>query len=80
MKIDGEVEWRKDGYGKEHHALYLGDLYVGHIMHNTHPDHHPGEWRGWFMSDDDGNETGWFQSAEEARSSVEKALFTAIKF
>lgn len=81
MHIGAEIEWRKDGFGKEAHALFLGDLYVGHINGQSQfASYKPNQWRGWFMSDDDGNETGWFPTAEEARGSVEKALFTAIKF
>lgn len=79
MKIAAEIEWRKDGFGKEAHALYLGGLCVGTIMNSTHPDYHCGEWRGWFMSDDSGDETGWFATAEDARASVEKVLFAAIQ-
>ncbi len=78
MKIAAEIEWRKDGWGREASALYLGALYVGEIMQCTHPDHHLGEWRGWFMQDDSGDETGWFDTAELARASVEKRLFDAI--
>ena len=79
MRIGAQIEWRKDCWGKEAHALYLGDLCVGCIMSGS-TNHHFGEWRGWFNSDDEGNETGWFAAAEEARHSVEKALFAAIKF
>jgi hypothetical protein len=79
MKIGVEIEWRKDCYGREASALYLGGLYVGSIIPGM-TKHHPGKWRGWFMSDDDGNETGWFDSPNKARDSVEKALFAAIKF
>lgn len=82
MRIGAQIEWRKDCWGKEARALYLGDLCCGSIMENTaHKSHKPGTpWRGWFSDDDEGNETGWFATAEEARASVEKALFAAIKF
>lgn len=109
MNIGAEVEWRKDSYGHEAHALYLGELYVGHIMrvvpgqwrnwghlNETDPDPEVEKrhqerreyyesrdltpWRGWFMKDDDGDEIGFFATAEEARGSVEKHLFSAIKF
>jgi hypothetical protein len=77
MQIGAQIEWRKDCYGHEAQALYLGDLCVGSILHSTH---RTDGWRGWFSNDDEGNETGWFNSAEEARTSVEKTLFAAIKF
>lgn len=80
MKIAAEIEWRKDGFGKDACALYLGGLCVGHIMGvSTHPPHLAGQWRGWFMDDDDGHATGWFPTAEQARTSVEAKLFDAIK-
>lgn len=80
---DGErlppIEWRADCFGKSFHALFLGGLYVGSIMQATHSiTQHPGEWRGWFMDDDDGNETGWFVTADEARASVEAKLRAAL--
>lgn len=73
------AKWKKDTWGKEAHALFIGGLYVGSIMesHAT-STHHPGEWRGWFMSDDDGDETGWFPTADAARHSVEKKLAEAL--
>jgi len=80
LAVPAEVEWRKDGFGNEASALYLGELYVGHIM-GTGPwaKTKPNQWRGWFNSDDDGAETGWFATQEEARASVEVALFRALK-
>jgi|SRR6185437_2111763 len=73
---DAVIEWRKDCWGVERQALYLGGLYVGHIM--TPPKGRP-KWRGWFMNDDEGNETGWFDTSDEARVSVEEALRRALK-
>jgi hypothetical protein len=77
MKIAAEIEWRKDGFGHDAQALYLGNLCAGHIMFwSKRPD---AKWRGWFMNDDEGGATGWFETAELARASVEKALFDAIQ-
>lgn len=81
MLIGAQIEWRKDGFGRDAQALYLGDLCVGHIQSPyKHSPTHPQEWRGWFMSDEDGDATGYFQTAEDARHSVEQKLFAAIKF
>lgn len=79
MKIAAEIEWRKDGFGKDHQALYLGGLWVGSIMYLTDRNGLGTTWRGWFNCDDDGDETGWFPTAEEARTSVEQKLFNAIQ-
>lgn len=79
MKIGAEIEWRKDCWGKDARALYLGGLCVGSIMPGSQI-YKDGQWLGWFSNDDEGNETGWFPTAEEARASVEKALFAAIIF
>ena len=75
----GEVafEWRTDSFGHTRHALYLGDLYVGEIQAVGKIDA-PDKWRGWFMSDGDGNDTGWHPTADEARTSVESALRAAL--
>lgn len=65
-------EWRG-----EH--LYFGKLYVGSInkwINSSSPRH--GMWRGWFMSEEDGSETGWFATADEARASIETALADAL--
>lgn len=72
------AEWRRDAWGKERHALYLGKLYVGSIMYYQGSEMNGGDWRGWFMSDDDGDSTGWFVTDYEARASVEAALATAL--
>jgi hypothetical protein len=81
MLIGAQIEWRKDCFGRDAGALYLGDLCVGCIQGNSDTAQwHPGEWRGWFQSDEDGEQTGYFKTAEEARHSVEKKLFDAIKF
>lgn len=70
-------EWRADCWGHERCSYYLGALYVGSIMPGS-GTYHPGEWRGWFMSDDEGGETGWFATADEARKSVEVMLRASI--
>lgn len=71
------VEWKKDCHGHDARALYLGALFVGSIMPGF-STHHPDEWRGWFMQDEDGEETGWFKTENEARISVEDKLREAI--
>lgn len=70
------TEWKADSWGHERCALYLGALYVGHIQRGAH--NHFGKWRGWFMSDEDGADTGWFDTDDEARKSVENLLRAAI--
>lgn len=81
MKIAAEIEWKTDGFGREHRALYLGGLCVGHIMElASYKDYgFAGPFRGWFMNDDDGSETGYFMTEEDARASVELKLFEAIQ-
>lgn len=78
MKFEAQLEWRKDCFGRQQHALFLGALYAGEIMQSTMKEHHLGEWRGWFMGDDSGYETGWFPTAEQARQSVETYLLKAL--
>ena len=70
-----KVEWRKDAFGHEDCALYLGDLYVGCIMHGAP---HRKAWRAWFMSGDDGAEVGWYPTDALARRAVEDRLSAAL--
>jgi hypothetical protein len=65
--------WRKDGYGREDHALYLGGLFVGEIMQLDSK-----KWRAWFMNDDEGHQVGLFDNPLEARVAVESALLKAL--
>jgi hypothetical protein len=69
------AEWREDAYGYPRRALYIGNAYVGSILYQ-HPQaqYHPDQWRGWFMHDDEGGETGWFETDDEARRSVEMKI------
>ncbi|OGT54425.1 MAG: hypothetical protein A3E01_02945 [Gammaproteobacteria bacterium RIFCSPHIGHO2_12_FULL_63_22] len=62
-------DWRKDCYGNERAALYLGKLFAGSIMQFNNSNR-----RGWFMFDDEGSSTGWYATDDEARKSVEAAL------
>jgi hypothetical protein len=74
------IEWRKDCWGEEGRACYYGNLYVGQIMHSTKwaERTESGEWRGWFMSSDEGDATGIFPTEAEAKQSVEAALAKAL--
>lgn len=67
-----KIEWRNGG------ELYLGRVYVGEIRQwgANGPNAH--RWRGWFMNNSDGSETGWFDTEEAARLSVMAALNSAI--
>ena len=74
--------WVKDDFGKERGQLYYGPLPAGGIMELYQPEHkNHGKWRGWSMviNDSDGDITGWFDTADEARASVEKALDDALR-
>jgi hypothetical protein len=68
---------RNDCWGHARRALYLGKLYVGSIMPGS-ANHHPGEWRAWFMSDEDGEELGWFQTEAQAKTALEDRLEWAL--
>ena len=77
----GTLEWRTDGFGRERQDLYLGNLFAGSIMQANRGKWDTGqkEWRGWFMSDEEGSETGWFPTSDEARASVESAFHRALQ-
>jgi hypothetical protein len=68
------ILWRRDSFGREDHALYLGGLYVGEILQL----HHNKKWRAWFAKDDEGDEVGQFDTPFEARLAVENALLKAL--
>ena len=76
-----EPKWKQDVLGHNRQALYIGGLCVGAIMNAEGSEwvNPLNPWRGWFMDDDDGNETGWFATADEARASVEAALKAALE-
>jgi hypothetical protein len=82
-----EVEWRTYDFERlprtsliPDQALYIGKLFVGGVMHISSRAESRKEtpWRGWFMSYHEGEETGWFATADEARRSVQDALNKAL--
>lgn len=64
-----ELAWKRDGYGRENFALYLGGIYVGGLMDGP-PSYHPGEVRAWVMHDDEGREVGWYPNHDTARAAL----------
>lgn len=56
------LEWR----GR---SIWLGGLYVGAVGHwGRRPIN---QFRGWLMSSEEGEETGWYETEEEAKKDVE---------
>ena len=68
--------WRNDSFGNPMAALYVGNAFIGVIQNIVHPGMSTKKkpWRGWFMSDVDGESVGWFETADEARTAVEAAF------
>ena len=75
-----EPQWKHDTNRQERHALFIGGLCVGNIMRWSGKDSpNYNKWRAWFFSDDEMPRIGdWFDTADEARAAVEKALQTAL--
>ncbi len=71
-----KIEWRKDGYGKENQALFIGQICVGHIMEIDR--HSKSWWRAWLMTDDESDEVGRFDTADEARICLENKFKEAL--
>jgi hypothetical protein len=69
------LSWRKDSFGSDDCALFLGSLFVGQIMQLYHRNE---KWCAWFVSVDEGNEIGRFDTAFEARLAVESALLKVL--
>ncbi len=78
ITVNVDLEWRADGFGEPLQALYLGDLYVGAILHIRSGERSQAPWRAWFMSDDEGNSIGWFTDPDDARKAVVTALIAAL--
>ena len=75
------LRWGANCVGKERQALFFGNAYIGGIDQinkryaTENFAHNPDKlWRGWFMCDEDGRQTGWYATADEARASVEAAF------
>lgn len=75
-----DLSWKTDVYGRPEYALYYSRLYVGSLLFHEDQKFHIGKpWRGWFhCHDDDGADTGWHATKEEAQASVEAAFRAAI--
>jgi hypothetical protein len=58
--------WRPDCFGKPGRALFVGGLNVGSIMYHKR-DERDDPWRAWLMTDEDGNEIGWYLTEREAK-------------
>ncbi len=72
--------WRPDGYGNPGRALYARDLYLGHVTHWTYPDpsHRATPWRAWLMTDEEGEEVGWWATEQEAKDALVDAALKAL--
>lgn len=70
------LHWRTDEYGRERQALYIGKINVGHIALITGTN--GPRWRGWWSKDESGDQTGWFDTADDARESVEQVVAKAL--
>lgn len=57
--------------GWRRNELYLGGIYVGEV-HSLKP--HRDKWRGWFMSEADGDSIGEYETRDEAVKAVEAKL------
>jgi len=58
------------------HHLWLGGLWIGEVMNWRRSANL--NWRGWLMSEEDGEETGWYATEEEAKSAVWDAAADAL--
>lgn len=63
--------WRPDCFGRAERALYVGGLNVGTVMH--HATGRQKSWRAWLMTDEDGEEIGWYMTEREAKDALEDA-------
>lgn len=73
---DEGMVWRKDCFGRERRALYIGKICIGHIS-DMRPS---GLWRAWLQTDEDGDRIGkddWPRAAA-AREAVEIAARAAL--
>jgi hypothetical protein len=69
MVIRRHLRWRGE-------RLFLGDLWVGEIMHWEAPPH-SGKWRAWVLTEVSGAHHGWFGTEHEARHQVESVVCRA---
>ncbi len=71
------LAWKADEFGNPDHALFLGGISVGSLMHSKLVKEK--RWRAYFMDSYEGSTVGWFASEQEARDAlvdrVVKAMF-----
>ena len=78
-KATPALRWRKDEFGNVDRALYIGRLYIGHIMHcPKHPRRPDAPWRAWLMTSDEGDEAGWYASEADAKAALHAAAMEAL--
>lgn len=70
------LEWRKDCWGNERQALYLGGICIGCVIHKGHKLGN--KWRAWLMTDDEGSEVAECHTADDARRAVMDAARSAL--
>lgn len=72
-----ELKWRRNAFGDEDHALYLGGIYVGSIIPTKASG---GPYRAWLATDEDGERIGddkW-PTVEAAREALFEAARAAL--
>jgi hypothetical protein len=78
-----QLYWRRDAFGHNDRALFVGRLHVGSIMYaKPHPreNRSPNKvWRAWLMTDDDGSIVGWYATEQEAKVALVGAAIEAIE-
>lgn len=71
------LTWRDDAYGRPLNALYAGNLYLGRV--NRLPHETRGTlWRTWLMTDESGNDVGWFGTEQEAKDALADAAVKGL--
>lgn len=66
--------WLTNQLGNEECALYLGAICVGEIQYLSNIN----RWCGWVMINEEGFRIGYFNTAPEARMSVESAVLKSL--
>lgn len=65
-----ELSWRADNRGNDGRALFVGDIFVGEVLHSQRGPDQEAPWLAWFLNDDDGWEVGWFSTEQEAKDAL----------
>ena len=70
--------WRPDGFGRSGMALYARDIYLGEVSELTHHQRPEHRWRAWLMTDDSGDEVGWYRTEQEAKDALVDAALKGL--